>query len=171
VWREGCCLYCLSAMPAPTAPLRPPPSRRRAVPSYYLQTLAGRPYSTDWDFTRYVPDMMLINLGTNDFGHDSGPSWEAAFSATYVNFVANATARYNKPTLPIFVAQGPMNCGPQLNASLHVAIDAINAAGGRATYLDMCGPPNDGCGGHPGVVGHQQMYQMALPQIKAVMGW
>jgi len=70
------------------------------MPSYYLQTLAGRAYSTDWDFARYVPDMMIINLvspyllpppllpppllfshsplrppsgmqGTNDFGHDS----------------------------------------------------------------------------------------------------
>jgi hypothetical protein len=56
------------------------------MPSYYLQTLggaaqgksgrggassavsrlptpAGNAYSTDWDFLRYVPDMMLINLG------------------------------------------------------------------------------------------------------------
>ena len=32
------------------------------MPSYYLQTLAGRAYSTDWDFSRYVPDMMIINL-------------------------------------------------------------------------------------------------------------
>ena len=207
------------------------------MPSYYLQTLAGRAYSTDWDFSRYVPDMMLINLGTNDFGHDSGPAWEAAFSATYAAFVYNATVvHYQKPKLPIFVAQGPMNCGAPLNASLHVAIAAINAAGGNAFYLDMCSPPNDGCGGassrtrtksctgvhihisprpslakacidaatppppppsytqptapvtfhthtldlrlppstlagHPGVKGHQGMFQMALPVIQSVMGW
>lgn len=141
------------------------------MPSYYLQTLAGNAYSTDWDFSRYVPDMMIINLGTNDFNHDSGPAWEANFSATYVEFVANATARYKKPALPIFVAQGPMNCGAALNGSLQVTIKAINAAGGKATYLNMCGPPNDGCGGHPGVLGHQGMFNLALPQIKAVMNW
>ena len=33
------------------------------MPSYYLQTLGGTPYATDWDFSRFVPDMMLINLG------------------------------------------------------------------------------------------------------------
>ena len=67
--------------------------------------------------------------------------------------------------------QGPMNCGAALNKSLQVAITSINSAGGNAHYLNMCGPPNDGCGGHPGVEGHAQMFDMALPQVKAVMGW
>ena len=26
----------------------------------------------------------IINLGTNDFGHDSGPAWEKNFSDTYL---------------------------------------------------------------------------------------
>ena len=117
------------------------------MPSYYLQTLGGRAYTTDWDFSRFTPDMFICNLGTNDFGHDSGPAWEAAFSATYAAFIHNVTTRYNRPKLPIFVAQGPMNCRAPLNASLQVAIAAINAAGGNAHYLNLCGPPNDGCGG------------------------
>jgi len=33
------------------------------MPSYYLQTFGGRPYSTDWQFTDFIPDAMLINLG------------------------------------------------------------------------------------------------------------
>lgn len=32
------------------------------MPSLYLQTLGGRSYSTDWDFSTYIPDMMIINL-------------------------------------------------------------------------------------------------------------
>jgi hypothetical protein len=117
------------------------------MPSYYLQTLGGGSYTTDWDFSRYIPDCLLINLGTNDFGHDSGPAWEAAFSSTYVSFVQNATARYKNPKLPVFVAQGPMNNGAPLHDALQVAIKAINSAGGNAIYLDLRGPPNDGCGG------------------------
>ena len=165
------------------------------MPSYYLQTLGGNPYSTDWDFSRMVPDMMIINLGcarpapirpfpqepphhpspaprarsTNDFGHDAGPAWEANFTATYVAFVKNATARYSKPQLPIFVAQGPMNNGASLYNALQAAITAVNAAGGNAVYLDLRGPPNDGCGGHPGVQGHLQMAALAIPQINATM--
>jgi hypothetical protein len=141
------------------------------MPSYYLQTRGGTPYSADWDFSSFVPDAILINLGTNDFGHDSGPAWEANFTSTYVAFVLNATRRYGRPTMPVFVAQGPMNNGVPLYTCLHNAIDAINAAGGNAIYLDMRGPPNDGCGGHPGVQGHLQMYQMAVPTIANATNW
>ena len=35
------------------------------MPSLYLQTRGGTAYSTDWDFTRFVPDAIIINLGTN----------------------------------------------------------------------------------------------------------
>lgn len=139
------------------------------MPAYYHQTFGGG--GVDWDFTRYVPDMLIINLGTNDFGHDGGPAWEAAFSSTYTEFVLNATKLYNAPKLPVFVAQGPMNNGPQLQAALNVTIKAINAAGGNAIYLDLKGPPCDGCGGHPGVLGHAGMTTMAIPQISTKMGW
>jgi hypothetical protein len=127
------------------------------MPSYYLQTRGGSAYAADWDFTRFVPDAIIINLGelarrflasraarqcrltvallrtgTNDFGHDSGPSWEAAFSATYVSFVLNATqVHYKQPKMPVFVAQGPMNNGAPLHDALQVAIAAINQAGGK----------------------------------------
>jgi len=141
------------------------------MPAYYLQTLGGDHYTMDWDFTRYVPQAMIINLGTNDFGHDSGPIWEKAFTDTYVDFVFNATRRYKQPKMPIFVAQGPMNCNANLNNSLHNAIQMINAGGGNAYYLNVCGPPNDGCGGHPGVVGHFEMFEQARPVIAKVMGW
>jgi lysophospholipase L1-like esterase len=141
------------------------------MPSYYLQTLASQPFKSDWDFSRFTPDMMIINLGTNDFGHDAGPAWEASFSNTYTEFVLNATRRYKQPKLPISVAQGPMNNSPKLWAALNVSISAINAAGGNAIYLDLKGPPNDGCGGHRGVLGHKGMAEMAIPQIAEKMGW
>jgi hypothetical protein len=104
------------------------------MPSYYLQTLGGGSFTTDWAFPS-APDMLLINLGTNDFGRDAGPAWEANFTATYVEFVLNATARYKAPKLPVFVAQGPMNNGAPLYNALQAAIKGINEAGGNAFYL------------------------------------
>ena len=56
----------------------------------------------------------------------------------------NATKVYKNPRLPVFVAQGPMNNSPQLWGALNNSINAINAAGGNAVYLDLKGPPNDG---------------------------
>lgn len=141
------------------------------MPSYYLQTLGGGSYTQDWDFSRYKPDLIIINLGTNDFGHDSGPEWEAQFVSTYVDFVKNATTRYKNPALPIFVAQGPMNCGTPLRNCLDKIVSEINANNGNAVFLNLCGPPNDGCGGHPGVEGHKQMAAMAIPVIGTKMNW
>lgn len=77
----------------------------------------------------------------------------------------------SRPVCAVDAAKGPMNNSPQLWAALNVTIAAINAAGGNAVYLDLKGPPNDGCGGHPGVLGHSAMSAMAIPQIAAEMGW
>jgi hypothetical protein len=73
--------------------------------------------------------------------------------------------------MPIFVAQGPMQNGQTLTDALTAAIKQANALGINASFLDMRGPPNDGCAGHPGPLGHQGMFEMAQPQIAKVMGW
>jgi len=141
------------------------------MPSYFLQTRGGEDYSTSWDFSRFTPDAMVINLGTNDFNHDNGTAWEAAFSSTYASFVLNATARYNKPRMPVFLAQGNMNDGAPLHDALQVAAAAVNAAGGNAHYLDLRTGPTDGCGNHPGVLGHAAMFAASKATIASVMGW
>jgi hypothetical protein len=33
------------------------------MPAYWLQTLGGGSYTTDWDFNRFKPDAVVINLG------------------------------------------------------------------------------------------------------------
>jgi len=35
------------------------------MPSYYLQARGGEAYQETWDFSAFVPSMLLINLGTN----------------------------------------------------------------------------------------------------------
>jgi hypothetical protein len=47
-----------------------------------------------------------------------------------------------------------MNNSDLLQNLLLSVIEEINAAGGNAHYLDTRVPPVDGCGGHPGVLGH-----------------
>ena len=139
------------------------------MPAYWLQTLGGGNRTTDWNHARFVPDMLVINLGTNDAprgGEDS-----KTFSDTYVSFVLNAVRVYRNPNLPVFVAQGPMNCAENLRIALSESILSINEAGGNAIYLDLCGPVCDGCGGHPGQLAHAAMAKMAIPSIAKKMGW
>ena len=139
------------------------------MPAYWLQTLGGGNHTADWDPARFVPDMLLINLGTNDAprgGEDS-----KNFSDAYTAFVLHAVGVYRNPKLPVFVAQGPMNCAENLRIALSESIIAVNKAGGNAIYLNLCGPACDGCGGHPGQLAHAAMADMAIPAIAKRMGW
>lgn len=85
------------------------------MPAYWRQTLGGN-HTADWDHSRFVPDVMIINLGTND-----SPSGAAGicpnknFSDATTAFVLNAARIYRNPMLPVFVAQGPMNCGEEVS--------------------------------------------------------
>ena len=88
------------------------------MPAYWRQTLGGGNHTADWDHSRFVPDVMVINLGTND-----SPSGAAGicpnknFSDATTAFVLNAARVYRNPMLPVFVAQGPMNCGEEVSIS------------------------------------------------------
>lgn len=145
------------------------------MPSYWRQTFGGASYLFDWQPSRFVPDAMLINLGTNDFGHghDTGPAWEANFTATYMTFIRNATAAYGGNTaLPIFAGVGAITdvYGPVVQR----LVAAANAEGFNLTYVAMMGCPASGCGGcngHPNTTQHAAMAALAQPIIASVMGW
>ena len=65
-----------------------------------------------------------------------------------------------------------MACGSApLNATLHAAIAEVNAAGGNAFFVSVCGAAQDGGCGHPGVAGHAEMAALATPVIAAKMNW
>lgn len=143
------------------------------MPELYTRTLGANP-EAQWDFSSFTPDLVIINLGTNDFGHshDNGTAWEDAFVDTYVRFVFNITQLYYKqPTLPVLVAVGPGQRAPNVLACLGRVISGVNAAGGAASLLDVQTEPMEGCDGHPGRAGHQAMFQAAQPQVAKVMGW
>lgn len=84
---------------------------------------------------------------------------------------ASPDACLQVPSLPIFLAQGPMNNVDPLTTCLQNVATAVNAAGGSVHYLDLRFATQDGCGNHPGPLGHAQMAAKAQPQIAAVLGW
>ena len=114
----------------------------------------------------------MINLGTNDFGHDhdTGPAWEANFTKAYVSFMVDLTLWHNNPALPIFAASGPLTAKP--TAAIEAAVADFNAQGGKASFMNLqTGLGADGCDGHPGPKGHAAMAALAATQIAQVMGW
>lgn len=89
------------------------------MPMLYKHTDAG--FSNDikqnpfepWDFKRFVPDVIVINLGTNDASYTRKiPEREAEFGAEYKNLLE--FVRENNPKAHIFCAMGIMGqdlCG------------------------------------------------------------
>lgn len=132
-----------------------------------------------WDFSRASrPDAVIVFLGTNDFSCNL--TTMAAFSDALLSFWVNITKDYadsisGPARTTFFAAIGPMSPTAPLPA-VHDAIARAASMNITAALLDMSGNvtvpvARDGCGGHPGPFGHWTMATLAVPQIKAVMGW
>jgi lysophospholipase L1-like esterase len=146
------------------------------MPHTYMYTIAGARDSNAsaylWDFLRFTPDAVLINLGTNDASGnraDNTTFW-GEWVPAYVSFVQSIAKRYNNAQLPFFLAMGPLSLTPAPYVQQVVA--AVNAAGGNATYLELATPGLPlGCAGHPSPAMHAQMANLSIPVIQQVMGW
>ncbi|GAM17045.1 hypothetical protein SAMD00019534_002200 [Acytostelium subglobosum LB1] len=133
----------------------------------WTRTLATNS-SLQWEAGLYLPDAVIINLGTNDFITQPNPPRDI-FIEDYTNLVKAIHNIYsNKPK--IFLACGPMIGDPCCSYVQSVA-DSIDGV----TYIDMQNilvTANDiGCRGHPGKTGNIKMANIACPIIQKVMEW
>ncbi|HEX8441143.1 SGNH/GDSL hydrolase family protein [Archangium sp.] len=78
-------------------------STTNTLPQIYDRVLPDQA-APRWDFTRYTPDIVVLNLGTNDFA--PGTPDATRFQAAYTDFVAQLRSYY--PRARIICAVGPM---------------------------------------------------------------
>merc|ERR1712232_815511 len=64
------------------------------MPQYFEQTLQ-RDSKSRWDFSSWVPELVVVSLGGNDFNHQNGhvPS-NATFTEAYGGFLATIIGKY-----------------------------------------------------------------------------
>lgn len=129
-----------------------------------------------WDFSKtQQPDAVIIYLGTNDFSCKN--MTDELFTERYVTFMLNITKYYasSPPTdtgksIHFFCTVGVMSPTRPV-AAVQAAIAQATAAGLSASFLNMTNAHTDGCGFHPGPIGHWEMALQAAPQIKEELGW
>ena len=63
------------------------------MPLWFSSTL-GRQRSPDWDFQRFVPQAVIINLGTNDFRQFQKEQLDAEFEVQYRQFLSQIRSAY-----------------------------------------------------------------------------
>lgn len=135
---------------------------------FKLQTVQY-PSSPAWDFTRYQPDAVVINLGTND--NTFGVS-DATFQSTYTTFLQNVRARY--PNAFIFALR---TFGGYKVAPTVAAVNArISAGDTKLYYVDTTGWVTTGTSDytdnlHPSDSGHVKIAQLLAPFISKTTRW
>jgi lysophospholipase L1-like esterase len=148
------------------------PTSTDPVPSYFGRTLR-EDANPAWDFARYQPDAVILNLGTNDFSHDRPPS-ESAFTNAYRSFLQRLRSSY--PKAKILCTIGPMLSGDSLTLVRRAIANAVSALGDTGISVFELAPQNKdqdgiGCGWHPNLKTHQKMALVLESALKAKLNW
>lgn len=137
------------------------------MPAYYNRTLATISVNDDsanyWDPKRYVPDVITVLLGTNDYSTHPEPSDEQ-FTTGLINFANQLRKDY--PTAKRLLACSPALTALQCNNVANAA-DATDS-----TYVQI--PPSVftggyGCAGHPSVLTQQYMAEAIQPVMEELL--
>ncbi|HEX7664294.1 MAG TPA: SGNH/GDSL hydrolase family protein [Polyangiaceae bacterium] len=143
------------------------------MPEIWTRTFADDSTST-WDFTKYVPDVVVVNLATNDFSKgDPGNDFITAYGA-FLNVL-----RTKYPSAHLVGVIGTMLGEPQHTTALGYVQAAVKAAndGGDAkvTALDLGIQDQDadgiGCDYHPSVATQAKMGAKLAAHVKTIIGW
>ncbi len=146
--------------------------------SMYERAVPTRPGSR-WDPRAFVPDAVVVNLGTNDVTRGDS---QAPFVASLVKLVDRARALYPHALIVCCVGSMLTDTYPpgkqtltRARAYVHAAVEQKRSAGdARVTYLEF--PTQDpavgyGCDYHPSARTHQMMAERLTAHLKTELGW
>lgn len=134
------------------------------MPELYQRTLTGDAAS-QWDFSSFTPDVVVINLGTNDF---SAAIDGAAFSADYVDLLS--TVRGNYPAA-IIVAVTWAHWGSGNEQRVHDAVATFADPNVLETQFSIDTADGWGCDYHPSAITHQKLGAQLTTLLESELGW
>jgi lysophospholipase L1-like esterase len=155
----------------------------RPMPEVYDLLFFEQVRSPVWDHNLFVPDVLVLALGTNDFSpgdSEREPMDVDAFAAAYISFIEKLRADY--PQAEIFVVSSPMLgdhwpnpadtfATDQKNA-IAETVEELNAKGDAKIHKYLTTPiVGIGCGTHPSVEQQAMMASQLGAAIAPVMGW
>ncbi|HEV3029974.1 MAG TPA: SGNH/GDSL hydrolase family protein [Planctomycetota bacterium] len=150
-----------------------------AIPLLYDLALPGDPQSK-WDFKAWVPQVVVVNLGTNDFGprNPTEKEWQDAYRA----FIQRLRGNY--PQCHVFCAVGSMmsDSYPPGRKALSTIrqyttalVEALKKTGDKKIHYVEFDPQDmkNGIGAdwHPSVKTHRLMADRLAAAIRKEVGW
>jgi lysophospholipase L1-like esterase len=132
------------------------------MPERYDRALPGE--SGDWDFSKYQPHVVVITLGTNDFG--SGNPGQPYVDA-YVAFAKHVRSKY--PNAHFILAA---MYGNQETPIGNVVNNLKSNGDSKVQLLTFSAVQNNkGCAQHPDKAAQQAMGELLAARIKVIMSW
>jgi hypothetical protein len=144
-----------------------------AMPSVYARTLASQSTST-WDFAKWQPHVVVINLGTNDASTNGDPG--TPYETAYLGFVRTLRQKY--PDALFVLTIGPMLDGDNLTAikgHLQKVISTRSSEGDtKMSFLEF--PVQQqadgyGCDYHPSAATNAKMATLLTAELKTRLAW
>ena len=130
--------------------------------------------SEKWDFSRYQPQLVCINLGTNDLSTNNYDV--KLLKAAYKKFLKQV--RSHNPQAKIVYLCGSMLNGKELEIAkntLNEVVDEAHKAGDNQVYrfdfTPQTGDIHFGASWHPSVWQHQKMAGELTAYLRSLMQW
>jgi lysophospholipase L1-like esterase len=147
------------------------------LPVAHDTTLPDDSGAPAWNFARYSPDVVVVNLGTNDFS-PPGPDHDA-FKAAYTAFLQKIRSNY--PSALLLAVVGPMlNDGfppgvmawTTIQADVAGVVEALRSGGDDNVHYLALQPQSSPYGEdwHPTVATHQSMADAVAAEITRLRG-
>lgn len=132
------------------------------MPARYDRALPNE--GAAWDFSKYQPQVVVMNLGTNDFGNGNPGR---PFVDAYLSFAKHVRSQYlGAYFILIAMYQNQEAAVGEVVSRLKQGGDA------RVSLLELNAVQNNrGCTQHPDRASHQAMGELLAAHVKSTMSW
>jgi len=127
------------------------------------------PANNTWNFSQYIPDYVIVALGTNDYnlGFGAGTITTATFNTGYTALVTKIRAAY--PNAKIICTNSPMISDVKLGNAINDDVTGLRTAGdSKIYYFAFSHMVGGGANGHPGVADGQKNGKELADYIKSL---
>lgn len=138
--------------------------KNELMPSLWRRTLTSDPAS-QWDFSKFTPEAVVVNLGTNDF---SAAIAEADFEGAYTDLLVDVRSKY--PEAMIFCVTWA-HWGASKEGWVTNAMAATGDAKLRHVGFSIDPADGLGCDYHTNLVTNGKLGAILTQALKDELGW
>lgn len=140
------------------------PLSKEPLPFFFDRTLTGSA-QPKWNFAAWIPHLVVVALGTNDFSTAVKPS-QAQYAAAYKDFLQRIRGYYPAADILCLTYAVDDFQKPYVDA----LVKEVNAGGDakvhRAHMPALDAAKELGCDWHPNVAGHKKYSDALLPEVR-----